>query len=161
MKRNMRKIIFGVLIIGWMVVIFLFSNQNGNTSSSKSQRIVDIIIKLFIKDFDSYSVPDKSRILNNLSFLVRKGAHMSEYAILALLVFFFLTANLKIFRYLIPILVCFIYACTDEFHQSFVSGRGPSFTDVVIDTLGSLLIIVCLYVFFFIRKRLQIRKMKT
>ncbi len=30
----------------------------------------------------------------------------------------------------------FLYACSDEFHQSFVPGRGPAFRDVLIDTSG-------------------------
>ena len=33
--------------------------------------------------------------------------------------------------------LCFIYAITDEFHQSFVPGRAPEVRDVLIDTLGS------------------------
>ena len=36
----------------------------------------------------------------------------------------------------ISIVVGLIYAITDEFHQSFVPGRGPSVTDVCIDTAG-------------------------
>lgn len=158
MKKYKRKIIFGILIVFWMIIIFLFSNQNGDVSSSKSQKIVDIIIKIFIKDFDTYSLVRQKELLSKLSFFVRKCAHMCEYAILALLVFFFLTDNLKLFRYVIPIIVCFIYACSDEFHQSFIGGRGPSFKDVMIDTLGSVLIIVCLFVFFFIRKKVTNRK---
>lgn len=161
MKKNKRKIIFGILIISWMLVIFLFSSQNGDSSSGSSKKIVNAIINIFVRNFDSYSLERQASIMSKLSFFVRKGAHMTEYAILAILVFFFLTDNLKIFRYLIPVLVCFIYACTDEFHQSFVSGRGPSFKDVMIDTLGSILIIVCLFVFFFIKKRLQKKKMQT
>jgi VanZ family protein len=35
------------------------------------------------------------------------------------------------------VLLCFVYACSDEWHQSFVAGRGPSFTDVLIDTAGA------------------------
>lgn len=158
MKKYTRKIIFGILIVSWMIIIFLFSNQNGDLSASKSQKIVNMIIKIFVKDFDSYFSIRQKELLSKLSFLIRKCAHMTEYAILALLVFFFLTDSLKLFRYIIPIIICFIYACSDEFHQSFVGGRGPSFKDVLIDTLGSILIIVCLFVFFFIRKKLIIRK---
>ena len=33
---------------------------------------------------------------------------------------------------------CFIYACTDEFHQLFIAGRSGEFMDVMIDTMGVL-----------------------
>ena len=35
--------------------------------------------------------------------------------------------------------ICFIYACTDEYHQTFVSGRTGQFTDSLIDTFGGTL----------------------
>lgn len=34
--------------------------------------------------------------------------------------------------------LCILYAASDEFHQSFVPGRGPRVMDIGIDTLGSL-----------------------
>jgi VanZ family protein len=36
------------------------------------------------------------------------------------------------------LLFVFLYASSDEFHQSFVPGRGPAFSDVLIDTAGGL-----------------------
>jgi VanZ family protein len=39
---------------------------------------------------------------------------------------------------IISILSCAIYAAMDEYHQSFVAGRGPSVRDVVIDTCGAI-----------------------
>lgn len=36
--------------------------------------------------------------------------------------------------------LAFLYACTDEFHQSFTRGRYPSILDVLIfDNLGALI----------------------
>ena len=34
-------------------------------------------------------------------------------------------------------IICFGFACTDEFHQSMVEGRGPSKRDVAIDCVGA------------------------
>ena len=45
-------------------------------------------------------------------------------------------------RIFISVFFCFIYACTDEFHQMFVDGRGASFFDCLIDTTGAILGIV-------------------
>ena len=39
------------------------------------------------------------------------------------------------------------FACTDEFHQSFVAGRGPSKRDVMIDSAGALFGIILVQVF--------------
>ena len=35
-------------------------------------------------------------------------------------------------------LICFVYACSDEWHQTFVPGRAGQFRDVLLDTAGSL-----------------------
>ena len=36
------------------------------------------------------------------------------------------------------IIICFIYAGSDEYHQTFVDGRTGQFSDVLIDTAGSI-----------------------
>ena len=43
----------------------------------------------------------------------------------------------KLVYCIISIVVCFVYACTDEFHQLFVDGRAGLFSDVIIDTIGA------------------------
>ena len=64
---------------------------------------------------------------------------MIEYLILMLLVLNALyqsgIRNKKL--YIIGLIICFIYACTDEFHQSFLD-RTSKFTDVLIDSTGGL-----------------------
>ena len=80
-----------------------------------------------------------------VDFLVKKGGHACGYALLAL-------ANLYGLRrrrggkgqggqplrlYALALLIAVMYAVTDEFHQSFVSGRHPAVTDVGIDALGA------------------------
>ena len=56
----------------------------------------------------------------------------------------------KVFKLMLLILwmiliFCFIYACTDEFHQLFVMGRSCEMRDVLIDTLGSFVGILIYY----------------
>ena len=49
---------------------------------------------------------------------------------------------------LVAIGICFLYACTDEYHQLFIEGRAGQFTDVLIDTAGASLgcaIVVLIY----------------
>lgn len=62
-----------------------------------------------------------------LDFLVKKGGHMLGYGLLAL-------AFLRWFpgRYWLAIGLAALYGCSDEFHQSFVPGRGASIWDVLL-----------------------------
>jgi VanZ family protein len=99
----------------------------------------------FIVPFLRWLKPDISpEILASSHFIVRKCAHLSEYAVLALLLLraaVFIT-NLK---WSMPILyvsvwvACLFVAATDEFHQTFVASRGASVWDVIIDSGGSIL----------------------
>ncbi len=77
-----------------------------------------------------------------VDFLVKKGGHMTGYALLA-------AANLralqldpgghKIRPYGLAFLIAVLYSATDEWHQSFVPGRHPTLTDIGIDALGAAL----------------------
>jgi hypothetical protein len=76
-------------------------------------------------------------------FVVKKTAHIIEYGILATLIYRALVnsnvSNKKAMLY--SVILAFLYGATDEFHQSFTPGRGPKFTDVLIDTFGASLFI--------------------
>ena len=76
------------------------------------------------------SVPSLSSGLGTWDLVLRKIAHLSEYAILgALLV-------RAIQRPAVAILAGGLYAVSDEFHQHFVRGRHAAWYDVLIDTVG-------------------------
>lgn len=73
---------------------------------------------------------------------------MTEYAILALLVFGMLGSyGMRVcrLRYQIAVVYVFVYASTDEFHQLFVAGRSGQFSDVCIDTIGAVIAMLLLY----------------
>lgn len=63
-------------------------------------------------------------------FIILKSFHLIEYAILYLC-FKFAGISTKN-----SILLAYLYALSDEFHQSFVPGRGSKFTDTLIDLVG-------------------------
>ena len=80
--------------------------------------------------FGLSAIPSLSSGLGSWDEVLRKGAHMTEYAILGLLLFRALGREL-------PALALGIaYAITDEIHQHFVRGRHASPVDVLIDTAG-------------------------
>jgi len=75
-----------------------------------------------------------------LDFVIRKIGHVGVYGILARLLARAFTGSTfwswkRIFT--CSLVASFLYACTDEYHQSYVAGRHASAQDVAIDTLGS------------------------
>jgi VanZ family protein len=70
--------------------------------------------------------------------LVKKGSHMAGYGLLALAFLRALGYQRKNYILLVLLLV-FLYAASDEFHQSFVPGRNASLIDVIIDLLGAVI----------------------
>jgi VanZ family protein len=67
--------------------------------------------------------------------LMKKGAHFTVYAVLAALSWRALEPRRGAFGW--AWLLAVLYACTDEWHQSFVPGRHPMATDVLIDACGA------------------------
>jgi len=76
------------------------------------------------------SIPSLSSGLGTWDLILRKIAHLSEYAILGALLL------RAIQRPAVAILVGALYAVTDEVHQHFVRGRHAAWYDVLIDTIG-------------------------
>ena len=81
--------------------------------------------------------------LRSILFAMRKCAHLSEYAILALLLWRALRSGsalrAKISMLFGAVLLgCAVFAGSDEFHQSFVKSRTPAVRDVLLDIAGAL-----------------------
>lgn len=132
---NKRKVIYWSLLIGWMILIFVMSNQPAKVSDSQSIGVLDLFLKLGI---------NINGVFGNLAnFVVRKCAHFLEYMILALFAFnvFKLYFNIKQISF-ITIVFVFLYACSDEVHQLFVLGREGAIRDVIIDTCGGIVLVL-------------------
>jgi VanZ family protein len=71
-------------------------------------------------------------------FILRKLAHLTVYSVLTILLFRAFRPHVASPTHAWPLagLVAVLYACSDEWHQTFVLGRLGSFHDVGIDTLG-------------------------
>lgn len=115
----MKKYIWPVLTGIICIIIFVFSAQNGGDSTAISDTFVNPLENIFSRDF--------------LIVLVRKGAHISIYFALGI------CAYMSFKNVWWSVAFCFIYACSDEFHQLFVEGRSGSFIDVGIDSIGYIL----------------------
>jgi VanZ family protein len=81
-----------------------------------------------------FALSAQSDLSSGLSwdFPLRKAAHMTEYGIL----WWLLQRALGESRRAVAAAVAIAYAATDEFHQTFVSGRHGTPVDVLIDTAG-------------------------
>ena len=138
--KNKRELIYWILLIIWMSVIFIMSNQAASISDSQSGGIIDVLSKMGL---------DMNNIFGQLAnFIVRKSAHFLEYMILALLVLNVLKLYFNMKQVvIITIVFVFLYACSDEMHQLFVQGREGAIRDVIIDTCGgSTLVLIKLFV---------------
>lgn len=136
-----------------MYLIFSFSGQTGTDSGALSYKISYEIISVADKILNKNL--DESRIAyyaDRIHTPVRKLAHMTEYFILAICISFPLYVyGLRGFPLLlIAGLICVGFACTDEYHQSFVAGRGPSKKDVFIDSIGAFFGIMLVRIFCFL-----------
>lgn len=122
-----------------MLVIFNFSAQtgddSGNLSYTVSHKIVSFGNEVLQKNMEDWEIDEKAY---EIEYPVRKLAHMTEYFILAVAVSLpFYVYGLRGFGLMIVAgLICVGFACGDEYHQSFVDGRGPSVKDVGIDSIG-------------------------
>jgi VanZ family protein len=82
------------------------------------------------------SIPSLSTGLGTWDLVLRKAAHVTEYAILgALLV-------RALGRPAVATALAIGYAATDELHQHFVPGRAGTAVDVAVDAVGVLLGVV-------------------
>lgn len=133
---KIKKIILWIFIILWMTVIFLFSSQDSDESSQLSRG--------FLRNFILWFLPQNisSDTVDFLEFLLRKCAHMTEYAILGILI----SIQIRLYQVFgaewkkiwTAVFLVMLYAATDEFHQLFVGGRSGQLTDVFIDTCGGI-----------------------
>lgn len=150
------RTIFLILMIVNCIIIFIFSNQNGEESGNLSGSILKDIIDVLpnTKELDE---SEKEILVEKFQVVIRKGAHFSIYTLLGFLTMGFVnTFNIDnkkkvIFSFLFGVL----YAVTDEIHQLFSSGRTAKLLDVGIDSLGVIfgILIISLIIYLINRKK--------
>ena len=147
--RTRKLILYGTLTVLVMGMIFALSAQSGMESGGLSQwflntRLGQALI-LFLPELS-----DKGE-----GFDLRKYAHLGEFCLLCLV-------SLPFFRYLVygwnklrifllDFLFCFLYACSDEWHQTFIPQRSGQFSDVLIDCAGILFGLFLHFIYFVVQ----------
>ena len=136
-KKNLilKRIIFIAMILVTFFTIFNFSAQNGKESGNVSHKVTTVIVKIVVKNEAS-----RDKYIDKLEPFVRKLAHFSIYTVVGFSVMgMFCTFNIKNkYKLIFSLLIGVVYAASDEIHQIFTPGRGPSIMDVGIDSLGVL-----------------------
>lgn len=143
-NRKVRIIISAALTLAVMATIFIFSSQTGSVSSGASngfgkwflgifgiavppgQSASDVVlfaglrIRNLAHIFLFFCLGFSSYLLSASLWGIRLEAAPSKIALSALCAFAF----------------SLLYACSDEFHQSFIPGRSATLRDVLIDCIG-------------------------
>lgn len=151
MLRGMIKFI---LIVLCMLLIFSFSNDNSEESSSKSDGLIVKISEIFTGR--KLKENERNKYIDKYVVLVRKSAHFTIYLILGLLILSFIR-EFRVVDYravLLSVFLTFLYACSDEVHQLFVPGRSGEFLDVLLDSVGALSGCLLYTLYYKIRRKL-------
>ena len=121
----MKRTVFFVLVISWMILIFWFSSAGHEVSSGQSERVVQSI-----RHMTNISVPE---------MIVRKAAHVFLYFVLGILLTLLVRTYHIRWRSVVlwAVGIACAYAATDEAHQSLVGGRSGQVSDVLLDTAAA------------------------
>ena len=152
MKLNLIRGILILLLAGTFFLIFGFSSQNATESSGISKKVSEALVEFTNKE---KTIREKNKMVKFLEPRIRKLAHFSIYTVVGFLLMslcftYKISINKKI---VISLIIGFIYACSDELHQTFVMGRSGEARDVLIDTSGVFIGICISYAFYKIYKK--------
>ena len=134
---------FWLPVVLWAALIFSVSGDK--KSVHHSSRIIEPLVRWLIPDISDEAV--RTTVL-----VVRKCAHVTEFAILALLLW--RGARATIYKQsagwnqkaaMFAAACAVLFAISDEFHQSFVPGRQGAAMDVLIDSVGVVGGLFCLW----------------
>lgn len=141
-----------VMTVAWAALIFFLSTRTFAPDFSRG--LLGWMLQLL-------HLRVSSGTFNLFHALLRKSAHLTEYAIFALLLYGFphdkRPGLWQPRRAAFCIAIAAAYSLTDEFHQLFVPGRHASLGDCGLDTIGATLAMLVPYT----RKKISLLKSTT
>lgn len=153
-RRSLKAWLDWVPAVVVMGAIFGFSAQAADVSTEMSDGVTRLLLRMAEAAGLMKLSPERVYgLCVILSTPVRKCAHVTEFAVLHLTFLhgFYQWGSRGKGWLSRALLATVLYACTDEFHQLFVPGRAGKLTDVMIDSIGAVLITGILW-FTMIRK---------
>jgi VanZ family protein len=139
-----RPLLWWVLVLVWCGVIFYFT-ESPTFTGANTQKIIDSNISGSLESDEP---------VKYLNLLVRKSAHLIAFGILALLLWKVIYP--KRWAYVGAWAIATFYGGIDEWHQSYISGRSASIYDVLIDSIGALVVLVLLFLWNHKEKHLRV-----
>lgn len=143
MKVKVIIIVFSwLMVLASMLMIFNFSEESGEQSAETSGGVIKDVLGVFMPEEE---ITDE--VVEKHQYPFRKVAHFGIFMLLGFCLANAFRNTIKlnlIYTYLISFGSVILYASFDEIHQALSINRGPSFKDVLIDSLGGL-IGVCLF----------------
>jgi len=137
-----------VIIISIVIATFWFSSKPNSDSHVQSDGLL-----IRVKILDQEDVDNKTQKYMFWDIVIRKIAHFNLYLVLGVGSYLF-TGSIKK-----AVLIVFIFAGIDEFHQHFPPGRTGQFIDVILDTAGGVSgasLIKFIFKFFNIEQKVKI-----
>ncbi|MDD3304294.1 MAG: VanZ family protein [Clostridia bacterium] len=147
-KEKVMNIVLLILVLSWMLVVFLLSNEPSEQSGKTSGNTIKAVITIFNKDISNSELESLVEILQPIA---RKIAHFTLYTFGGIIIYSFIChyfktrVNKTSYPRVASILIGCLYSITDEIHQLFIPGRSGEFRDVCIDTLGIILGVMAMH----------------
>ena len=140
-KRSQWTIFYLLPVLLWMSLVFTASTESGDDKHTRG-----LILQVFTFFMPNQVHSWSPTTVDAVDFYTRKTAHVTEYLVLTLLAVraaqFLLPQQKRRAAYL-AWCIGFLYACTDEYHQTFVPTRTGQFKDVLVDSIGITLALGC------------------
>lgn len=126
-----------------MAVIFYFSGQTGDKSNAIGNTVAQT---MNIPATNEVIDESHTKLLFGLN--LRKWAHVGLFGLLGITVVEWTESSFK------TIIICFLYAISDEVHQLFISGREARAVDILIDAVGFVAVVLILEVVKTVRNKM-------
>lgn len=137
-KRSMGLRFIPLLIMS--ILIVYLSSQTGNESGKLSFGFLKMI---------GFS----PELIKHIHFFGRKMAHVTEYFLLTAFTARFIKATALRNKILLTFIYPFLFAMSDEYHQTFVPGRAGQFKDILVDSIGIISALSLIVLFNYFKRR--------
>lgn len=139
---TIKKTLSWLAVLLWMLAIYLLSAQPASFSNANSKgivtRVVDTALHLTQSDIPE---PEKKKLVDRINNTAREYMHGVVFMVLGLLaqnaVLQGRSKNVKALA--MALAICAAYALTDEIHQLLVPGRAFQTSDLLMDSIGSII----------------------
>lgn len=147
-NQPLKSVLSWLTVLLCMLTIYLLSAQPAKISDGNSMGAVTHAVDTTVKLTKAKIIEsEKLKLVDRINSVAREYMHGVMFLVLGILVQNAVTisAPREIKMIAISLTVCLIYSITDEIHQLFVPGRAFQLSDLVMDTIGSMIGIAAMW----------------